>query len=82
MDTEIPVSDQFLSHIFIRPKKDGSFRPIFNLKKLNVWVQYTHFKMEGMVALTPTHNTIGGGGGGVLKYVRDGNNNNYLLLYM
>ena len=39
---------RFLGHIFLRQKKDGSQRPIFNLKKLNQWVEYVHFKMEGL----------------------------------
>ena len=42
-----PAQHQFLGHIFLRPMKDGSQRPIFNLKKLNHYVQYQHFKMEG-----------------------------------
>lgn len=38
---------QFVSHLFVRPKKDGGMRPIFNLKTLNQFVVYNHFKMEG-----------------------------------
>lgn len=38
---------QFVSHLFVRPKKDGGMRPIFNLKTLNPFVVYNHFKMEG-----------------------------------
>ena len=51
------VSDfpgQFLSHIFLRDKKDGSKRPVFNLRQLNQWIEYSHFKMEGMIAVTET----------------------------
>ena len=40
--------DQFVSNIFLRPKKDGRFRPIINLKKLNQFIPYSHFKMEGL----------------------------------
>ena len=36
----------FFSNIFLRPKKDGSFRPIINLRWLNAFVAYHHFKME------------------------------------
>jgi hypothetical protein len=37
---------EFISRIFIRPKKDGTYRLILNLKKLNNFVKYHHFKME------------------------------------
>ena len=37
---------QVISPIFVRPKKDGSHRVIFNLKKLNEAVSYHHFKMD------------------------------------
>ena len=40
-------SDQFLSPIFTRPKKDTSeVRLILNLNKLNSFLPYCHFKME------------------------------------
>ena len=34
--------------MFTRPKKDGSHRLILNLKKLNEYVTYHHFKMESL----------------------------------
>lgn len=37
---------QFLSIVFLRPKPDGSFRMILNLKKLNQHVEYNKFKMD------------------------------------
>jgi hypothetical protein len=37
---------KFVSHLFLRPKKDGGIRPIVNLSKLNEHVVYRHFKME------------------------------------
>lgn len=43
-----PKPGQVVSHIFLRPKKDGSFRPIVNLREVNKWVEYQHFKMEGL----------------------------------
>ena len=43
-----PHPDQVVSHIFLREKKDGSNRPIVNLRQVNHWVLYQHFKMEGM----------------------------------
>lgn len=38
--------DQFISTVFTVPKSDGSFRLILNLKDLNEFVVYKHFKME------------------------------------
>lgn len=37
---------EIISPIFTRPKKDGSHRVIFNLKRLNEHVTYRHFKMD------------------------------------
>ena len=37
---------EFISPIFSVPKKDGSVRLILNLKKLNTFVEFAHFKME------------------------------------
>jgi hypothetical protein len=42
-----PVSGQFLSNIFLVPKRDGKSRPVINLRDLNAFLQYDHFKMEG-----------------------------------
>ena len=38
----------FISTIFTRQKKDGSFRTILNLKHLNHYVNYKDFKMESL----------------------------------
>ena len=35
--------DEFISTIFIRPKRDGSHGLILNLKKLNEHIVYHHF---------------------------------------
>ena len=40
------LNGDFLSTIFMRPKKDGSYRLILNLKPLNGFVSYYHFKMD------------------------------------
>ena len=39
-------SNDFISKIFLRPKKDGSHRLILNLKSLSENVTYHHFKMD------------------------------------
>ena len=41
-----PVEGQYISPIFVRPKKNGEYRMILNLKKLNENVEYHHFKMD------------------------------------
>lgn len=38
--------EQIISPIFLRKKKDGGFRMILNLQKLNEHINYKHFKME------------------------------------
>ena len=40
--------DGFVSNLFLVPKKGGGQRPVINLKKLNQFVQYEHFKMENV----------------------------------
>ena len=37
---------EFISSIFLTPKKDGKLRFILNLKKLNEYIEPCHFKME------------------------------------
>ena len=37
---------QILSPVFLRQNKDGGFRMILNLEKLNRHIDYKHFKME------------------------------------
>ena len=46
VDITMVGEEVFLSHIFLREKKDGGFRPVFNLKRLNNNIPYQHFKME------------------------------------
>lgn len=40
------TNHQYISNIFTRPKKDGSYRVILNLKHLNCDIEHHHFKME------------------------------------
>lgn len=47
-----PVEGQFISNIFLVPKKDGSLRLVINLKQLNFFVEYQHFKQEN-ISLAP-----------------------------
>ena len=39
---------KFLSNLFLVNKSDGGHRPVINLKFLNSFIPYQHFKMEGM----------------------------------
>ena len=42
---------QFISNLFITPKKCGDLRTVINLKPLIEFVQYHYFKMEGLNTL-------------------------------
>ena len=46
-----PKKDQFLSNIFIAKKKDGGNRSVINLKELNQYIPFLHFKMESLQSL-------------------------------
>ena len=46
-----PERGQFVSRIFTVPKKDGSRRPVVNLKPLNQYILKQRFKMEGVGAV-------------------------------
>ena len=39
---------EFLNNLFLVNKKDGGHRPVINVKFLNSFIPYQHFKMEGM----------------------------------
>ena len=43
--------NQFLSNLFTIPKKGHELRPVINLKPLNHFVEYHHFKVEGLSSL-------------------------------
>ena len=40
---------EYISNIFLRPKKDGSHRVILNLKSFNEFVKADHFKMDSIM---------------------------------
>ena len=42
---------EYISTIFLRPKNDGSYRVILNLKQFNTFVEYHHFKMDTLDAV-------------------------------
>ncbi len=44
----------FISGIFLIPRKTGGFRPIINLKGLNQFISYNHFKLEGIPTVKST----------------------------
>lgn len=48
--TEQNNDDEYIPYIFIRPKKNGKYRVILNLKHLNKFVKYHHFKIETLGA--------------------------------
>ena len=41
-------TEGFISSLFVVPKKGGGNRPVVNLKPLNQFLIYEHFKMEGI----------------------------------
>src|ERR1700730_7875651 len=51
-----PVNDAspgFHSSMFVIPKRNGGYRPVFNLKRLNEHLEAPHFKMETLRQVTP-----------------------------
>ena len=49
---------EFISPIFTRPKKDGSFRMILNLKSFNTNVTHYHFKMDNIWSAIRLHTSL------------------------
>ena len=45
VDAKTGEPGEFVSNVFLRPKKDSGFRMILNLKKFNKNVHCDHFKM-------------------------------------
>ncbi|XP_068734583.1 uncharacterized protein [Montipora capricornis] len=46
-----PMNGEFLSSVVLVKKKNAGNRPVINLKELNSYVTYQHFKMEGLYLL-------------------------------
>lgn len=44
-----PNQNQFISNMFTIPKKDRGYQPIINLKPLNRFLLYQHFKIKGLL---------------------------------
>ena len=42
----VPSKVELASNLFLLKKKDGSLKPVINLKQLNAHIPYCHFKME------------------------------------
>ena len=43
-----PQKEEFISSVFLVTKKDGGNRLIINLKNLNSYITYQHFKLKGL----------------------------------
>ena len=50
MEETSPCSGEYFTQIFLRPKKDGNFRLILDLKAPIRSVTYHHFKMENLMS--------------------------------
>ena len=48
LEETAPIYGQYVSTIFLRKKKNGSYRLILNLRGLNASIEYQHFKMESL----------------------------------
>ncbi|WAR12563.1 POL-like protein [Mya arenaria] len=50
IETTEHCDGEFISTVYLRPKSNGSYRVILNLKSLNESIEYIHFKMESLHA--------------------------------
>ena len=46
-----PAQGEFLSNLFLVGKKDKGFRPVINLKMMNQFIPFLHFKMQDLSQL-------------------------------
>ena len=51
VETPNHLEGELISNLFLVEKKDGRTRPVINLKHLNQFISYQHFKMEGLHCL-------------------------------
>ena len=51
LEPAFPSRRAFVSHLFLRPKSNGTFRPILNLSNLNEFTVYRHFKMDHLCSV-------------------------------
>ena len=54
LEDAFPSDRAFVSHMFLREKSNGTFRPILNLSNLNEYTQYKHFKMDHLALVMTT----------------------------
>ena len=47
LETPKRLEEEFISNLFFIEKGDGRIRPVINLKHLNQFTPYQHFKMKG-----------------------------------
>ena len=47
----VPTQGEFLSNLLLVKKRNVGNRPVINLKNLNKFILYEHFKMEGLPCL-------------------------------
>ena len=48
IETATHAAGEYISNIFIRPKRNGSYRLILNLESLNEYIEYHHFRKENL----------------------------------
>ena len=51
VETPNHLDGEFITNLFLVEKKDEGNRPLINLKHLNQFTPYQHFKMDGLHSL-------------------------------